>query len=144
MWRAIGLVLLSCALIGCLKFLKVVVDDSHSLQPVFRFCSRGLLGGTETVVPWELTVRGTGNESDDVLWKIEARAASLARLPAPRPAPLRQLQYGVTPDGCIVLVPPRPLAWGKTYRVNAALRVKGEQSVVGAKGEFTLTQREGR
>lgn len=131
-------VLLPIALCGCLEVLRVVVSDRRTLQPEFQFRSQGLLGGTETVQLRMFTVSAKRDGSKEVVWSIQSRAALIAEQATPRPAQLRQLQYGVAPDGFRTEVPPQPLEWGKTYRVDAVLKVEGRESVAGAGGEFIL------
>ncbi len=144
MLRAVALVLLPLALSACLEFLRVVVDDPHSLQPTFQFRSRRPLGGTETVHLLMFTVSIKGDEPEEIVWRIESRAARVGQEPVLRPPPLRQIQYGVAPEGFVADVTPRPLVWGKTYRLDAALKVQGKESVVGAGGEFVPTPRQKR
>lgn len=136
MSRIVALLLVVLALSGCLEFLRVVVDDTHSLQPTFRFRSRRPLGGTETVHLLVFTVSTKGGVPEEVVWRIESPAGRVGKQPVQRTPPLRQVQYGVAPEGFVTDVPPRPLVWGKTYRMDAALKVEGKESVVGAGGGF--------
>jgi hypothetical protein len=128
--------LLALALTGCLEFLRIVVDDARSLQPTFQFRSRWPLSGPETVHLLMFTVSTKGDGPEEVVWRIESRAARVGQQPAQGSPPLRQVQYGVAPEGFVTEVPPRQISWGRTYRVDAALKVEGKESVVGAGGEF--------
>jgi hypothetical protein len=136
MSRIVPLLLVVLALTGCLEFLRVVVDDTHSLQPTFRFRSRRPRGGSETVNLLVFTVSIKGGVPEDVVWKVESPAGRVGKQRVQRPPPLRHVRYGVVPEGFVTDVPPRPLIWGKTYRMDAALKVEGRESVVGAGGEF--------
>lgn len=128
---------LAVALCGCQKFLRVAVTDPHSLAPALEFRSRPL-GRPQTVKLRFLvvTIKRDGG-TEEVVWRIHARAARVDRLPAAWPEPLRQVRYGVAPDGFDTEVAPRPLARGTTYRVEAQLRVEADEAVVGAAGQFT-------
>lgn len=122
-------------LFGCQKFLAITVDDEHSVQPVFKFYT-GFFGLSKEV---EISVFYVFKKSDEsvVLWKIESQSLRPAPEPVPPPTRLKELKYGVAPDGFVTVIPAQPLKWGETYRVVSALEVSGMEAVVGAGGEFT-------
>jgi hypothetical protein len=127
-------------LVGCQKFLTIVVDDTRSLQPTFRFHSESVFGTRNPQVvhvsTFMVTEKGQQGVPDTTVWHIESPAAKISAESGMKPSALREITYGKPPTGYATVVAPQSLAWGKTYRITSSLKVEGDDAVVGAGGEF--------
>ncbi len=91
---------------GCLESFKIVVDDSGDRRPVFRLMSAGMIERSNVEIDSFNVYKFPGN-AEDIVWRIESIDNT--------PHLVKEITYGIVPDGFRETISPRNLASGGRY-----------------------------
>ncbi len=137
---ALILLFVTAAIAGCQEFLTISVVNEHTLRPVFQF--HYPTGRTPLTV--DVLEFSVGSSSEDkMLWQIRSTSSYIVAPeggPASTPARLKQIEYGVAPEGFVTVVAPEPLEWGQSYHIGALISLEENRDISHAGGNVTLTQ----
>lgn len=137
---AVTLLFVTAAIAGCQEFLTISAVNEHTLRPVFQF--HYPTGRTPLAV--DVLEFSVGSESEhEMLWQIRSTSSYIVApegAPASIPAQLKQIEYGIAPDGFVTVVAPKPLRWGQSYQIGALISLEENRDISHAGGNVTVTQ----
>jgi hypothetical protein len=90
-------------LIGCKEGFEIVAIDNGDLKPTFRFMSGGVLSSPGVEIDSFYLYKG----KEDFVWRIESKDQKRHLV--------KEIKYGVIPDGFHVVIVPRKLISGNNY-----------------------------